>query len=115
MMGDVFGLDDGERDEDVVRAMELRNLAVFAYEIGEPPRAEAARHAWWAMCARELDARVGPHRVVNSDDYEDRTMAHVMVDAGMFRSVGEAKRNGWNRPVAVGLYRVGKRQPVLVA
>lgn len=30
------------------------------------------------------------------------TMAHIMVAAGIFPSAGQARRNGWNIPIAVG-------------
>lgn len=50
-----------------------------------------------------------------SDFPENAMMAHVMRRAGVFGSVGEARRNGWNRPIAPGLYLVGKdKRRVLV-
>jgi hypothetical protein len=38
------------------------------------------------------------------------TLAHVMHAAGLFPSVGQAKKNGWNRPIPDGWseYTVGK-------
>jgi hypothetical protein len=40
------------------------------------------------------------------------SMAHLMVLAGVFASAGEAKRNGWAKPVPPGftLLTVGKRR-----
>ena len=37
------------------------------------------------------------------------SLAAVMHHHGLFKSTGEAKRNGWNRPAAPGVYPVGKR------
>jgi hypothetical protein len=44
------------------------------------------------------------------------TMAHLMAEAGLFKSVGDAKRNGWDKPVPPGYsqYRVGKRKVWIV-
>lgn len=40
------------------------------------------------------------------------SMAHVMHAAGVFTSVGQARRNGWDRPVPRGFdkFTVGKRR-----
>lgn len=40
------------------------------------------------------------------------TMAHIMVRAGVFSSVGDAKRNGWNTQIPEGFshHVVGKRR-----
>jgi hypothetical protein len=41
---------------------------------------------------------------------EFSTMAHIMARAGFFRSVGEARKNGWNKPIPSGFSKlvVGK-------
>lgn len=41
---------------------------------------------------------------------DDSLMAHLLHKAGAFKSVGDAKRNGWNKPVPFGfsMTRVGK-------
>ena len=40
------------------------------------------------------------------------TMAHVMHAAGIFPSVGIARKNGWNKPIPEGFseFTVGKRK-----
>ena len=40
----------------------------------------------------------------------DTTMAHLLARLGKFQSVGEAKRNGWDRPVPTGWneFTIGK-------
>ena len=42
-------------------------------------------------------------------------MAHLLAKIGLFKSVGEAKKNGWNIPIPVGYseYTVGKRKTKL--
>lgn len=43
---------------------------------------------------------------------ETWTMAHIMHAAGIFPSVGQARRNGWDRPVPTGFseFTVTKRR-----
>jgi hypothetical protein len=37
-------------------------------------------------------------------------MAHIMVEAGLFNSVSNARKNGWNKPIPNGFWqkKVGK-------
>ena len=37
-------------------------------------------------------------------------MAHVMHKLGIFKSVGEAKRNGWDKPIELGDFTVTKKK-----
>lgn len=53
-----------------------------------------------------------PVRRFAARDYS--TLAHIFHEAGCFASVGEAKRNGWNRPPTPGEYRVGRKRFVVV-
>ncbi len=57
-----------------------------------------------------LDKDDGP--LVEFDPSEFTSVAHVMHHAGIFKSVGEARRNGWNKPIEQGFshFRVGKRK-----
>jgi hypothetical protein len=36
------------------------------------------------------------------------TMAHVMHHIRAFASIGDARRNGWNRPIEPGIFTIGK-------
>ena len=42
-------------------------------------------------------------------------MAHVMVEAGIFDSVSNARKNGWNKPIPKGFWQktVGKRKTLI--
>lgn len=44
------------------------------------------------------------------EDYE--SLAHIMASAGVFPSVGQARKNGWGKPIPDGFsqYVVGKRK-----
>ena len=37
-------------------------------------------------------------------------MAHIMFELGIFKSVNEAKKNGWNKPIELGDFCVTKRK-----
>lgn len=43
---------------------------------------------------------------------EKDIMAHLMVKAGIFNSVSDARRNGWDKPIPSGFsdLRVGKKK-----
>ena len=41
---------------------------------------------------------------------ENALMAHVLAKAGIFPSVGQARKNGWDRPLEKGLIVVTKRK-----
>lgn len=40
------------------------------------------------------------------------TMAHIMHHAGFFKSISQAKKNGWNKPIPHGfnIFTVGKKR-----
>lgn len=35
-------------------------------------------------------------------EQSDKTMAHLLARLGKFQSVGDAKRNGWDKPIPMG-------------
>ena len=37
-------------------------------------------------------------------------LAHVMAKAGVFPSVGQARKNGWNKPLTTGVWTVTKKK-----
>lgn len=62
---------------------------------------------------REKDLIFGPLEASDGPFHEfdrDETMASLMVKAGLFPSIRQAKSNGWNRPVDCGYneYFIGK-------
>lgn len=81
------------------RNLWLRNLAGLEW---------GRRNGWWQAYGE--DGPDPPAIQINAEDFEGKLMAHVMVAAGFFTSVGEAKRNGWDKPVVAGRYKVGRRK-----
>lgn len=45
-----------------------------------------------------------------SEFHSDALLAHVMAKAGIFPSVSQARKNGWDRPIEIGSWFVGKRK-----
>jgi len=45
-----------------------------------------------------------------SDFPENALMAHVMAKAGIFSSVNQARKNGWDKPIELGRWAVGKQK-----
>lgn len=73
--------------------------------------AEMATLGWWDLKEDESGdlVPVSKAKVVFISDFpENATMAHVMHSCGLFKSIGDARRNGWNRPIEVGVFTVGK-------
>lgn len=65
---------------------------------------------WWEGWTD--DGEPVPHPVVvrRTDLPPHATMAHALVAAGRFSSNGDARRNGWDKPIQNGDITVGKRQ-----
>lgn len=47
-------------------------------------------------------------------DIKNPLMAHVMAKAGIFPSVGQARKNGWDKPLAAGEWTVTKKKIKIV-
>ena len=46
---------------------------------------------------------------------EHWTMAHIMHNVGIFDSVNQARKNGWNKPIPFGIWqkKVGKKRVLI--
>lgn len=81
------------------------------YESGGAPK----RKVLYRVLIRWKDKRINANAIPTFSKKEleeanETTMAHVLVKVGVFKSAGEAKRNGWNKPIEVGEYCVTKRK-----
>lgn len=84
----------------------------FLSEIRERNR-EAAIEGWldeWWDLDENFEPISLPHIIKASDLPLNALMAHVLHQAGIFKSVGEAKKNGWNKPIEFGDLMVTKRK-----
>ncbi len=70
----------------------------------------AERHGW------EIDSSGAPMQpgkvfsIASLAAENKPLMAHIMVELGVFKSVGEAKRNGWDKPLEEGAFTVTKKK-----
>tara|TARA_R110000824_G_scaffold227156_1_gene414969 strand:+ start:328 stop:588 length:261 start_codon:yes stop_codon:yes gene_type:complete len=57
----------------------------------------------------------GFNDIDNVSIQEHWLMAHIMVEAGLFSSVSNARKNGWNIPIPKGFWqkKVGKRKVLI--
>lgn len=80
-----------------------------------PATSHAEIVKFWAALGHEVNAQGEPlarPRVFSIAELaaEKKTlMAHVMVELGVFASVGQAKKNGWDRPLELGTFTVTRR------
>lgn len=66
---------------------------------------------WWDL---DDDGNMAaPAQVFHLSDFAEVNnplMAHVMAKAGIFPSVGQARKNGWNKPLTTGSWSVTKKK-----
>lgn len=65
---------------------------------------------WW----EEYDD-IGPFKTirVDSSNYTNKKMSHIMVDAGLFTSLNQARSAGWDKDVVVGRHLIKKRRVIV--
>jgi hypothetical protein len=91
----------GASDEEFSVAVRRKNLA--GLEFGR-------RQGWWTGFSKS-----GPNVTIETikvDDWNQQTMAHLVVHLGWFPSVSQARKNGWDRPVEPGVFRMGKTRAI---
>jgi len=88
--------------------------AAFVAEIKERNQEgviEGHLNGWWDL--DENGNMAAPAQVFKISDFTDvknPLMAHVMVAMGIFPSVGQARKNGWDNPLVVGEWTVTKKK-----
>ncbi len=72
---------------------------------------EGFLEGWWDL--DEDGNMAAPAQVFRISDFaevKNPLMAHVMAKAGIFTSVGQARKNGWNKPLTTGEWTVTKKK-----
>jgi hypothetical protein len=88
--------------------------AAFLAEIHERNRAgmvQGAELGWWDL--DENGEPLSPPQVFKLSDFQhvnNATLGHVMHAAGLFPSVGQAKKNGWSGGLEAGEWTVTKKK-----
>ena len=67
-----------------------------------------AQQGWWT----DWD-EIGPFKTIKMNVAEHPTLAHAVVAIGMFTSVTQARKNGWDKPMEAGKFTFKKRRVVL--
>ena len=67
---------------------------------------------WWDDYTDEGEPL--KYHTAKVSDYSNKTMAHLLSDLKFFPSVGQAKKNGWDKPVVSGIYKIGKNKRVRI-
>jgi hypothetical protein len=68
-------------------------------------------NGWW-----DLDSKDNPQQLAVIVSIEEMAlsnktlMAHLMVDIGLFSSVNQAKKNGWDKPLQLGRHELGPKK-----
>lgn len=66
---------------------------------------------WWIIAA---DGEPMGVKTFKLSDFDERALlAHVMAKAEMFKSVSEARKNGWNKPITKGDFLFKKRRYII--
>ena len=91
-------------DAEFLLAVRRKNLAGLEH---------GRRQGWWRDFSPQGPDT--PAKQLRFDDCKHQTLAHVMADLGWFPSVSQARKNGWDRPVERGLFKVGKNRVVEIS
>lgn len=72
---------------------------------------EGFLEGWWEL---DDDGRMSaPPVVFKLSDFaevKNPLMAHVMAKAEVFKSIGQARKNGWDKPLTIGEWTVTKKK-----
>ena len=55
-------------------------------------------------------ASIAGHTFTLANFPNNALMAHVMAKAGIFPSISQARKNGWDKPIEVGVWSVTKKK-----
>lgn len=66
---------------------------------------------WWEEFDEDRLDPIAPPITFKMSDFPDGTlMAHIIHKAGLFPSVSQARKNGWDRPIEVGTWSLTKKK-----
>jgi hypothetical protein len=66
---------------------------------------------WWDVSPEGNPQRPAQKFSISAMAAENKTlMAHLMVELGFFPSVGQARKNGWDKPLELGRHELGPKK-----
>lgn len=96
-----------EAEQADIRA-ERRVKMIQAMEFG-------VEQGWWPSFNDKLDPQPWPKIIKISElNSNETTMAHIVAKIGVFESISEARKNGWNKPVQKGEFWFKKKTVHLI-
>lgn len=93
---------DGMTREEWFLELKLKNIRSIS---------QGELNGWW-----DVDEQGNPQQLAQKVSIADMVaqnktlMAHLMVDLGFFSSVGQAKKNGWDKPLELGRHVLGPKK-----
>lgn len=90
-----------ETHEDFVARMRYENSLAMQ---------EGVLLGWWD----EIDEKGNPVKYTRLKMTDGPMMSHALVKAGCFVSVSQARKAGWDKPIAPGKYKIGKHKPIWI-
>lgn len=63
---------------------------------------------WWDI--DENFEIIAPPILIYSSELSGNSMAHAVARAGFFSSVSQARKNGWDKPIELGIHTVNKKK-----
>lgn len=70
---------------------------------------DGEKMGWWDL--DDNGDMLAPPIIINSSELPDNAlMAHVMAKANIFPSIGQARKNGWDKPLELGTFIVTKKK-----
>jgi len=70
-----------------------------------------AERGWWSVDSEGNPRKPGLEISIRDMQSQNKhLMAHLMVDLGFFPSVGQARKNGWDKPLELGTHELGPRK-----
>lgn len=75
---------------------------------------EGFLEGWWELV--EDGQMKSPPLVFKLSDFaevKNPLMAHVMAKAEIFKSIGQARKAGWNKPITIGEWTVTKKKIII--
>lgn len=93
---------DGMTKEEWLLEIQIRNIRGIAH--GE-------LMGWWDVDNQGNPQQKATQVSIAEMQAQNKTlMAHLMVDLGFFASVGQAKKNGWDKPLEIGRHELGPKK-----
>ena len=68
---------------------------------------------WWESVDKVKGEPIPfPKKIKISELKEGANMGDVMFEAGAFTSATQARKNGWNKPLEKGIFKIGKNKRI---